>query len=78
MVISIEKNNQRLIILAHNSVFYLKTKYINIQYYYICDKMVLKKNKLFYISTNQIIRNGLIKTLANIKFYCSINSIYIS
>lgn len=37
--ILLKNNKQRLIILAHKPVFYFKTKYFDIQQYYICNKI---------------------------------------
>ena len=69
MVISLKGNNQGLIALAYNPVFHSKTKHINIQYNYIRDEVVPKRIDLSNIPTDQIITDGLIKTLTHIKFY---------
>lgn len=64
-------------VLAHNLIFHLRTKYINIQHYDVCDEMDLKKINLLYIQTDQIIANGLTKALIYIKFYSFIKQIEI-
>ncbi len=69
IVISLKSDNQGLITLAYNPVFYLKIKYINIQHHYICDKMALGRIELLYVLTNKVIANGLTKALTHIKFY---------
>lgn len=48
IIVSLRGNNQELIVLAHNPIFYSKIKHINILYYYIHDKMGIEKIKFFY------------------------------
>ena len=69
IIISPKGNNQRSIALAYNPVFYCKTKYINIQHYYIRNKVGTKRIKLSYIPINKIIANSLTKALTNVKFH---------
>lgn len=69
IVISLKGNNQSLIALAHNLVFYFKTKQIDIQHHYICNKMAAQRIQLSYIPTNKIISNDLTKALMHIKFH---------
>ena len=45
--IPLKKNNEDLIPLTHNLVFYIKTNHINIQYDHIYDKITIKKINLF-------------------------------
>lgn len=69
LLIKLKSNNQGLISLVNNPFFYASTKDIDIQYYYICGKVAIKRMKLFKISTNKIIANSLTKLLTNIKFH---------
>lgn len=46
IVIPLKNDNQGLITLAYNPVFYLKIKHINIQYHYLYDKMALGRIEL--------------------------------
>lgn len=78
MVIPLKGNNQSSIVLAYNPVFYSRTKQINIQYYYIHDKVNSKKIDLSYIPTDQMIADGLIKALTHVKFHSFIEQIRIA
>lgn len=69
IIISLKDINQGSIALAHNLVFYLRIKNINIQHNYICDKVVSKKIDLSYILINQMIANSFTKALTHMKFY---------
>lgn len=69
IVIPLKSDNQGSIALAHNPVFYFRTKHIDIQYHYIYNEIRTKRIELSYIPTDEIIANGLIKALTNVKFY---------
>lgn len=69
IAILLKSDNQRSIALAHNHVFYLRTKHINIQHHYICDEVALKKIKLSYVLINQMIADGFRKALIHVKFH---------
>lgn len=69
IVIPLKDNNQGLITLAHNSVFYSRTKYIYIQHHYICDKVASPRIQLFYVPTEEMIADCLTKALTHIKFH---------
>lgn len=75
---SLKSNNQGSIALAYNLVFHSKTKYINIQQHYICNKVRARKIKFSYIPTNQIIAISLTKVLTHIKFHSFIDQIKIT
>ncbi len=72
MIIPLKGNNQGSIALAHNPVFHFRTKYINIQYHYIRDEVASQKIKLSYVTTEEMIADGLIKALTLVKFHCFI------
>lgn len=61
-------NNQGLLALIYNLVFYAYIKHIYIQHYYMCNKIVAKKIECFYISINKIIADSLTKPLIYVKF----------
>lgn len=44
--ISFKNNNQKLIVLAHNPIYYTWTKHIDIQYNYIGDKIATEQINL--------------------------------
>ena len=67
--ILLKSDNQGLIALIHNPVFYSRTKHIDIQHHYIQGKMAAQKIKLSYIPTNKMIADSLIKALTHIKFH---------
>ncbi len=62
-------DNQGSIALAHNPVFYARTKHIDIQHYYICDEVAAGKIDLQYIPMLEIIADGLTKVLTQAKFH---------
>lgn len=68
-VISLKDNNQRSITLIHNSVYYAYTKYIDIQYHYICDKVAVRQINLQYILTIRMIVDRLTKASTYGKFH---------
>ncbi len=78
MIILLKSNNQRLIALAQNLVFYFKIKYIDIQHYYIHNKVVSWRIKSSYILTKKMIVDSLIKTPTYIKFHHIIKQINIT
>lgn len=43
--ISLKSNNQQSIALAYNAVYHAQTKYIDIQYHYICDEVAVGQIK---------------------------------
>ena len=53
-----------IIKLAKNPEFHRKTKYINIIYYYIREKIANKKIEIFYIPTREQIADSLIKPIS--------------
>lgn len=67
--ISVKGDNLRLITLAYNPVYYAQTKHIDIQYYYIFNKITTGQIKLLYILINKMIVDGLTKALTHIKFH---------
>ena len=69
MIIPLKDDNQGSIALAHNPVFYSRTKHIDIQHHYICDEVACRKIKLLYVSTEEMIADGLMKALTHIKFH---------
>lgn len=69
ITISLKDDNQRSIALTYNSVFHARSKHINIQHHYICDKVVAKKIELLYMPTEDIITDGLTKALTYVKFH---------
>ncbi len=66
-------NNQGSILLAHNPVFYARTKLINIQHRYIRDEVALKRIELAYVPTAEMITDGLTKPLTHTKFHNFVN-----
>lgn len=74
-IVLLKSNNQSSFPVAYNLVFYVKTKDINMQYHYICDKVAAKKIELIYISTDKVIANGLTKLLIHARFYIFVSQI---
>ena len=69
IVISLKGDNQELIVLAYNPVFHSRTKHLNIQHYYICNKIASQKIQLSYVPREEIITDSLTKALIYIKFH---------
>ncbi len=69
IVIPLKGDNQGSITLARNPVFHSRTKHIDIQHYYICDEVTLKRIELSYVPTDQMIADGLTKALTHVKFH---------
>lgn len=67
--ISLKNDNQSFIALAHNSVFYSKTKHINIQHHYIWDDVSSGRIKLIYVPNAKMIADNLTKLLTHAKFH---------
>lgn len=75
IVIPLKGDNQGSITLAHNQIFYSKTKHIDIQHYYIYNEVISQKIQLSYMPTEEIIANGFTKALTYIKFHYFIEQI---
>lgn len=69
ITIPMKCNNQGSIALAHNLAFHSRTKHIDIQHHYIRDEVASKRIELSYVPTEQMIADGLTKTLTNFKFH---------
>ena len=69
IVIPLKGDNQGSIALAHNPVFYSRTKHIDIQHHYIRDEVASKRIDLSYVPTDQMIADGLTKALTHVKFH---------
>ena len=61
-------DNQGAIALTENPVFHNKTKHIENQYHYIRERMAEGSITIAYISTDNMIADGLTKPLPRIKF----------
>ena len=76
--ITVNRDNQRAIALANNPVFHSRTKHIDIQYHYIRDEISAGRIKLTYVSTEDMVADGLTKPLSHIKFHCFIEQLQLS
>lgn len=61
-------DNQRVIALAKNPQFHVRTKHIDIQYYFVREKVAEGRIQLKYVRTTQQVANGLTKPLCRDKF----------
>lgn len=68
LLIDLCVDNKEIISLTENPEFYRKTRYIEIRYHWICEKVKLNKIKVFYILTKDMIANRLMKPL-NLKLF---------
>jgi hypothetical protein len=64
----IYRDNQGTITLAKNDQFYGRVKYIDIQYHFVCKKLIEGRIDLRYIPTSEQVADGLIKPLYRDKF----------
>ena len=69
IVIPLKGDNRGSIVLAHNPVFHSRTKHIDIQHHYIRDEVGAKRIELSYVSTEEMIADGLTKALTHVKFH---------
>ena len=67
--ISMKGENQGSISLAHNPVFYARTKHIDIQHHYIRDEVAAGRIDLTYVPTAEMIADELTKALIHAKFH---------
>ena len=61
-------DSQLAIALAYNLEYYARTKYIDIQYYFIREALGNKIAEISYIDTSSQIADGLTKPLDTTKF----------
>lgn len=61
LLVDLHIDNKKAIYLIKNLKFYLKTKYIKVQYYQICDMIKSNKIRVFYILKKEILIDGLTK-----------------
>lgn len=64
-MIPLKGENQGSIALAHNPVFYSRTKHIDIQLHYIRDEVASPRIELFHVPTEEMIADGLTKALTS-------------
>ena len=57
------EDNESTLKLVNNPEFYKRTKYIDIIYYYIREKIYNKEIEIFYIPTKEQIANSLTKPI---------------
>lgn len=55
--------------MAHNPVFHARTICIDIQHYYILDKVAAGRIDLWYIPTSEMIADRMTKVLTNAKLH---------
>lgn len=67
--IPLKGDNQGSIALAHNPVFHSRTKLIDIQHHYIRNEVASQRIELSYVSTEEMIADGLTKALTHAKFH---------
>ena len=58
-------DNESVRFLVKNLVYYERTKYIDIQYYFIRESVVKEWTDLLFIRSEQQLIDGLIKTISN-------------
>lgn len=66
--IILHNNNKMNIALTKNIKSQHCTKYINIQYYYICKFISKKKHTIKWISSSKLLANKMIKASLNMNF----------
>ena len=76
--IALKGDNQSAIALANNSVLHSRTKHIDIQHHYIRDEVTSGRIDLSYVPTENMIADGLIKVLLNVKYHAFIAQLNMS
>ena len=71
--IDLRVDNQSAIKLANNSISHAKSKHISIQYHYVREQIEKRELKLIYISTHDMVADGLTKALTKNKFKGYVN-----
>ena len=61
-------DNQSCIKMSENLVFHDRSKYVEIQYFYIRDMIQKGAKKLQYVSTDEQVADVLMKPLSRVKF----------
>ena len=64
MTTIIHANNQECIVLANNLVSHSHAKYIDIQYYFICDHIKQGEVELYYVPTKDMLADIFTKALS--------------
>ena len=67
------EDNQSAITLARNPVYHVRSKHIDIQYHFVCEKIESKEIKISYMITDEMIADTLTKPLTQLKFAKLIN-----
>ena len=76
----IQVNNKSAIVLIENSIYYSRTKYIEIRYHFIREKVIERLIKFIFVFTKDKVVNELTKLLTGeifIKFIKKLNLITI-
>ena len=66
--VTINGDNQGAIALASNPEYHARTKHIAIQWHFVCEQVTKEAVTLRYISTAEMIADGLTKPLTGAKF----------
>ena len=66
--VTIMGDNQGAIALASNPEYYARTKHIDIQWHFVREQVEANTVTLQYISTAEMVADGLTKPLARVKF----------
>jgi hypothetical protein len=61
-------DNQGATALVSNPEYYARMKYIDIQWYFICEQVAARAVMLKYVSTIEMIADSLTKLLTHVKF----------
>jgi len=73
----IYEDNQGCIALARNPVFHSRTKHIDIKFHFLREKVEEGAIEIEYISTDQMVADGLTKALGRIKHSKFINGLHL-
>ena len=73
--IALKGDNQSAIALANNPVLHSRTKHIDIQHYFIRNEVLEGRIDLTYVPTEDMIADGLTKTLMHVKFFSFIRQL---
>ena len=74
--IALKGDNQSAIALANNPVLHARTKHIDIQHHFIRNEVLEGRIDLTYVSTEDMIADGLTKPLTHVKFFSFVRQLH--
>ena len=77
-VIALKGDKQSAIALTNNPVLHSRTKHIDFQHHFIRNEVTEGRIDLIYVSTEQMVADGLTKPLTHVKFFSFIRQLHMN